>query len=86
MRRILSFKETIHKYEVFVPRNDKEADASPEATRWSSGRQLEWIRLQDQGTFESNWDWRRLKKVYPSYRKQDVGHVFFVRLVFDGSR
>ncbi len=41
LRRILSFKETIHKYGVFVPRNDREADASPEAVRWASGRQLE---------------------------------------------
>jgi hypothetical protein len=78
MRRILSSKETIHKYGVFVPRNDKEAHASPEAKRWSSGRDLEWIRLQAQGTFERNWDWLRLKKAYPTYRKQDVGHVFFV--------
>ncbi len=78
MRRVLAFKETLHKYEVFVPKNDREADASPEATRWSSGRQLEWIRLQEQGTFERNWDWARLTKAYPQYRKQDVGHVFFV--------
>jgi hypothetical protein len=97
MRRVLAFKETLHKYGVFVPKNDREADASPEATRWSSGRQLEWIRLQEQGTFERNWDWARLTKAYPQYRKQDVGHVFFVydhkhsgehrvRLVFDGSK
>jgi hypothetical protein len=97
LRRILSFKETLHKYGVFVPRNDREADTSPEAVRWGSGRQLEWIRLQEQGTFERNWDWTRVQKAFPSYRKHDVGHVFFVydhkhsgehrvRLVFDGSR
>jgi hypothetical protein len=97
LRRILSFKETIHKYGVFVPRNDREAEISPEAIRWDSGRKLEWIRLQEQGTFERNWDWPRVKKMFPQYRKQDVGHVFFVydykhsgehrvRLVFDGSR
>jgi hypothetical protein len=97
MRRVLSAKETLHKYGVFVPKNDREADLSPEATRWSSGRQLEWIRLQEQGTFERNWDWARLAKAYPQYRKQDIGHVFFVydhkhsgehrvRLVFDGSK
>jgi hypothetical protein len=97
MRRILSFKETIHKYGVFVPRNDREADSSPEAVRWASGRQLEWLRLQEQGTFDRNWDWPRLHKAYPLYRKFDVGHVFFVydhkhsgehrvRLVFDGSK
>jgi hypothetical protein len=80
-----------------VPRNYREADSSPEAKRWASGRQLEWIRLQEQGTFERNWDWIRLRKVYPDYQKTDVGHVFYVydhkhsgehrvRLVFDGSR
>jgi hypothetical protein len=97
MRRILAAKESIHKYGVFVPRNDREADSSPEAVRWASGRQLEWLKLQEQGTFERNWDWVRLRKAYPSYQKRDVGHVFFVydhkhsgehrvRLVFDGSR
>jgi hypothetical protein len=97
IRRILNFKESILKYGVFVPRNENEADASPEHLRWSSGRQLEWMRLQEQGTFERNWDWIRVQKSFPQYRKQDIGHVFFVydykftgehrvRLVFDGSR
>jgi hypothetical protein len=93
----LNFKESILKYGVFVPRNENEADASPEHLRWSSGRQLEWMRLQDQGTFERNWDWKRVQKIFPAYHKRDIGHVFFVydykftgehrvRLVFDGSR
>jgi hypothetical protein len=56
IRRILNFKESILKYGVFVPRNENESDASPEHLRWSSGRQLEWMRLQEQGTFERNWD------------------------------
>jgi hypothetical protein len=97
MRRILTFKESIMKYGVFVPRNDQEADASPEHLRWDSGRVLEWIRLQEQGTFERNWDWERVQKRFPNYKKKDVGHVFFVydfkhsgehrvRLGFDGSR
>ncbi len=97
IRRILNFKESILKYGVFVPRNDNEANASSEHLRWSSGRQLEWMRLQDQGTFERNWDWTRVQKSFPAYRKRDIGHVFFVydykftgehrvRLVFDGSR
>ncbi len=30
LRRILNFKERIFKYGVFVPRGDKEADASPD--------------------------------------------------------
>jgi hypothetical protein len=97
MRRILNFKESILKYGVFVPRNEMEADASPEHVRWASGRQLEWMRLQEQGTFERNWDWARIQKRFPKYIKRDLGHVFFVydfkfngehrvRLVFDGSR
>jgi hypothetical protein len=97
LRRILSAKESIFKYGVFVPRNDKDADSSPEHARWASGRTLEWMRLQDQGTFGRNWDWSRVQKKFPNYLKRDVGHVFFVydfkysgehrvRLVFDGSR
>ena len=97
IRRILNFKESIFKYGVLVPKNDKEADASPEAKRWSSGKELEWLRLRVQGTFERNWDWSRLQKKYPTYLKKDIGHVFFVydfkhsgehrvRLVFDGSK
>jgi hypothetical protein len=85
------------KYGVFIPRNDREADASPEASRWDSGRQLEWLRLQNQGTFKRNWDWERVMKKFPNYKKVDIGHVFFVydfkfsgehrvRLVFDGSK
>jgi hypothetical protein len=97
IRRVLNFKENIMKYGVFVPRNDREADFSPEAVRWDSGRQLEWLRLRAQGTFERNWDWERVTKKFPNYKKADIGHVFFVydfkfsgehrvRLVFDGSR
>ncbi len=78
MRRILNFKESIMKYGVFVPRNDGEADTSPEHLRWESGRMLEWMRLQKQGTFGRNWDWARIQKSFPNYKKGDVGHVFFV--------
>jgi hypothetical protein len=97
IRRILNAKESIMKYGVFIPRNDGEAEASPEHLRWESGRMLEWMRLQEQGTFERNWDWPRIQKKYPTYQRKDIGHVFFVydfkhsgehrvRLVFDGSR
>jgi hypothetical protein len=60
--KILNFKESLMKYGVFVPKNDNEADASPERVRWGSGRQLEWMRLQTQGAFERNWDWVRVHK------------------------
>jgi hypothetical protein len=97
LRRILNFKESIVKYGIFIPRNDNEADQSPERVRWASGRELEWMRLQDQGTFGRNWDWARVRKKFPQYKKSDIGHMFFVydfkhsgehrvRLVFDGSR
>ena len=97
LRRILNSKESIFKYGVFVPRNDNEADASPEHVQWTSGRTLEWMRLQEQRTFERDWDWARVMKCFPEYKKCDIGHLFFVydfkfsgehrvRLVFDGSR
>jgi hypothetical protein len=55
------------------------------------------MRLKDQGTFGRNWDWARVRKMFPKYMKRDIGHLFFVydfkhsgehrvRLVFDGSR
>jgi hypothetical protein len=56
LRRILNSKESIFKYGVFVPRNDNEADVSPEHVQWTSGRTLEWMRLQEQRTFERDWD------------------------------
>jgi hypothetical protein len=97
IRRILRAQETIFKYGTLIPRNDAEANRSPEAKRWMSGKQLEWLRLQQANTFENQWTWERVKRVYPDYQKQDVGHLFFiydykfsgehrVRLVFDGSR
>ena len=40
IRRIFKMQESLFKYGTFIPRNDKEASASPEAVRWLSGRQL----------------------------------------------
>ena len=97
IRRILAAKETIFKYGIFLPRNDRDADASPERVRWHSGRQLEWLRLKEVGAFEYDWTAARLAREYPDYLRQDIGHLFYiydykfsgehrVRLVFDGSR
>jgi hypothetical protein len=97
IKRILRAQETIFKYGTLIPRNDAEASRSPEALRWMSGKQLEWIRLKGAKTFESHWTWEKIRKAYPSYKKVDIGHMFFiydykfsgehrVRLVFDGSR
>jgi hypothetical protein len=85
------------KYGTFIPRNDREAEQSPEAPRWRSGRVLEWLRLRMAQTFETDWTWERIKKEHPSYLRSDIGHMFYVydykysgehrvRLVFDGSR
>jgi hypothetical protein len=52
VRRILAARESIFKYGIYLPRNDRDADASPERARWFSGRQLEWIRLKEVGAFE----------------------------------
>jgi hypothetical protein len=97
IRRILRAQETIFKYGTLIPRNDAEANRSPEAKRWMSGKQLEWLRLQGADTFERQWTWDKVRLVYPEYKKGDIGHMFFiydykfsgehrVRLVFDGSR
>jgi hypothetical protein len=95
--RILKAQETLFKYGTFIPRNDREAENSPEASRWRSGRSLEWLRLRNANTFETDWTWERIRKEFPSYQKSDVGHMFYVydykfsgehrvRLVFDGSK
>jgi hypothetical protein len=55
LRRILAAKESIFKYGTFVPKNDREAESSPEASRWKAGRDLEWLRLEQHGTFDGNW-------------------------------
>jgi hypothetical protein len=93
----LAARETLFKFGIFVPQNDRQANASPEAARWKAGRDLEWLRLNEQGTFDPDWSFSRMTKEYPLYRRQDIGHLFYVydykfsgehrvRLVFDGSR
>jgi hypothetical protein len=97
IRRIFKMQESLFKYGTYVPRNDKEAAASPEAVRWHSGRQLEWIRLKTAKTFESHWTWAQIQVKYPDYKKEDIGTMFYVydykfsgehrvRLVFNGAR
>jgi hypothetical protein len=97
LRRVMAARESIFKFGTFVPRNDREANASPKAPRWCAGRDLEWLRLTDTGTFESDWTLARMALEFPSYLKRVIGHLFYVydfkfsgehrvRLVFDGSR
>jgi hypothetical protein len=97
IRRVLSAKESIFKYGTFVPKNDREANMSPEAPRWKAGRDLEWFRSNEQDNFETNWTLQRLRREFPDYPKSDIGFLFYVydykhsgkhrvRLVFDGSR
>ncbi len=97
LRRVMAARETLFKFGTFVPRNDREANSSPEAPRWRAGRDLEWLRLNETGTFEGDWTLARMSLAFPSYMKRDIGHLFYVydfkffgehrvRLVFDGSR
>ncbi len=97
LRRILAAKESLFKFGIFVTKNDREADSSPEAVNWDAGRTLEWVRLGQQGTFDGDWTWAKVQEVFPDYKKADVGFLFYVydfkfsgehrvRLVFDGSR
>jgi hypothetical protein len=97
IRKILKMQESLFKYGTYVPRNDKEADRSPESIRWKSGRRLEWIRLKVAKTFESHWTWETIQKKFPDYRKDEIGNMFYiydykysgehrVRLVFNGAR
>ena len=97
IRRIFKAQETLFKYGTFIPKSDREAELSPEAVRWKSGRQLEWLRLIAAKTFETNWTWQLIQQKYPDYKKSEIGHMFYiydykysgehrVRLVFDGSR
>ncbi len=97
LRRIMVAKESLFKFGIFVPRSEREAEASPEAPRWKAGRDLEWLRLGEQGTFERDWTWARIRAEFVSYKKSDIGFLFYVydykfsdehrvRLVFDGSR
>jgi hypothetical protein len=97
IRRILKMQESLFKYGTYVPRNDKEAEASPEAVRWKSGRQLEWIRLKTARTFETDWTWEKIQRKFPEYKKSDIGTMFYVydykfsgehrvRLVFNGAK
>jgi hypothetical protein len=93
----MAAKESLVKFGTFVPRNDRQADESPEASRWKAGRDLEWFRLGKEETFDGDWTWEKVQSSYPDYKKSDVGFLFYVydfkfsgehrvRLVFDGSR
>ncbi len=95
--RILRAQKTLFKYGTMIPRNDAEASRSPEAVRWMSGKQLEWLRLKQASNFETKSTWDMVRQRYPNYAKSDIGHMLFiydykysgehrVRLVFDGSR
>jgi hypothetical protein len=52
--RILKAQESMFKYGTFIPKSDREAEQSPEAQRWRSGRNLEWLRLRQASTFETD--------------------------------
>jgi hypothetical protein len=78
LRRILKAQETLFKYGTLIPRSDREAEQSPEAIRWRSGRQLEWLRLLAAKTFETDWTWERIRKEFPDYKRSEIGHMFYI--------
>jgi hypothetical protein len=69
IRKILKAQESLFKYGTFIPRNDTEAEKSPEAHRWKSGRQLEWLRLEAAKTFETHWTWEKIQEQFPGYKR-----------------
>jgi hypothetical protein len=97
IRKIFKMQESMFKHGTYIPRNDKEAEASPEAMRWKSGRRLEWIRLKSARTFELDWTWERIQQQFPNYKREEIRNMFYiydykysgehrVRLVFNGAR
>jgi hypothetical protein len=46
VRRMMKAQPSIFKFGIHVPRNDAEADRSPERVQWRTGRTLEWLRLR----------------------------------------
>jgi hypothetical protein len=97
IKLMLSARPSIFKFGVQVPRNDGEADRSPERIQWKAGRTLEWLRLKKVGAFDGSWTKERIRKELPHFQIVDIGHCFFiynykctgerrVRMVYDGSR
>jgi hypothetical protein len=77
-RRILTARESIFKYGIYLPKNDRDADASPERARWYSGRQLKWLRLKEARAFEYDWTVTRMLREFPEYSVKDIGHCFYI--------
>ena len=74
----MAAKESLVKFGIFVPRNDRQADLSPEAARWKAGRDLEWFRLNVEGTFDGEWTWEKIRQAYPEYQRSEIGFLFYV--------
>jgi hypothetical protein len=72
LRRVMAAKESLFKFGTFVPRSEREAESSPEAPRWRAGRDLEWLRLRDKGTFARDWSWKRIQHEFSQYKKADI--------------
>lgn len=98
IRRMMKAQPSIFKFGVHIPRNDAEADRSPERVQWRAGRTLEWIRLRTVvNAFDGEWTKDRIRQELPEYQLADIGHCFFiynykcsgecrVRLVYNGSQ
>ena len=75
---MLKAKETIFKYGVYVPRNDRDASLSPESVQWKAGRTLEWLRLLKINAFEGTWTKESIARAFLHIPLRDIGHVFFI--------
>jgi hypothetical protein len=60
LRRVMAAKESLFKFEIFVPRSERNTEASPEAPRWRAGWDLKWLHLNEQSSFESDWTWAKV--------------------------
>jgi hypothetical protein len=98
IRRMMKAQPSIFKFGVHIPRNDAEADRSPERVQWRAGRTLEWLRLRTVvHAFDGDWTKERILRDLPEYQLADIGHCFFiynykcsgecrVRLVYNGAQ
>ena len=71
-------RESVFKFGVHVPKNDGEANKSPERVQWKAGRTLEWLRLKKVEAFDGTWTKDRIRTELPTFQLSDIGHVFFI--------
>ena len=65
-------RESVFKFGVHVPKNDGEANKSPERVQWLAGRTLEWLRLKKVEAFDGTWTKARIRKELPTFQLTDI--------------